>query len=139
LILTATVLAADDNADLTTKGRERLQGDWKVVGAQRDGKEVEEANKITWRFDGKKIVMTGKGEEEKAKFELVTKTVSGSFSGGSIDMTWAAKNETLLGVYGLDEDRLLLNFAPAGEKRPEGYVPPKGTKGSFWVLDRIKK
>jgi uncharacterized protein (TIGR03067 family) len=139
VIVTAVVLVAGDDAKLTTEVIKRLQGDWQVESAQRDGKKVDGADKITWKIDEKKIVITRNGKEEKATFELVTEKVDDTFSGGNLDMFLTEKSETVLGIYWLEADRLLLNFAPPGEKRPKGYVPDKGDKGQFWVLDRVKK
>src|ERR1700682_2553898 len=104
LILATTMLATADNDEMNKKGLERLQGDWQVVSASRDGKEIDEAKKITLTFDGKKLVVKRKGKEEKATFELATETVRGTFVGGDIDMVRGPKDEKLLGRYWLDKD-----------------------------------
>lgn len=137
------LLAADaPKEDPNKKDMDALQGSWKLVSRERDGK-ADPADAI------KDIVVVNTGN----KFELkggpsAVGATKGSFvidatkKPKHMDRTPAdgpQKDKTLLCIYELDGDTLKLCVAPAGKERPTEFSSKAGSGHILSVFKREKK
>jgi uncharacterized protein (TIGR03067 family) len=134
LLLPAVVLllGADAKEDAAKKDRERLQGTWSVVSAERGGEKVPEAQaqKMKLEIKGDTVtVQTGKGSEE-ATFKL-----DPTQKPAAIDITSAEKK--WLGIYQLEGDALKVCWSD-GDQRPTEFASKAGTRIRFMTLKRDK-
>jgi len=128
--------AAEDDKD---KGdRASLEGTWKLVSWQEDGKVMSEA-------DVKKSGMTIKGD--RFTLTMPDATTEGTFKTvatkkpGDIDVTSVKgrfEGKTLLGVYELSDDTYKACFAPPGKDRPKEFSPEKESGNILFVFKREK-
>lgn len=115
---------------------ERLQGSWKVIAGESRGKPApEDALKdLKWVIKGDRITATG---EDGKSFELTLK-LDAAKKVRTIDLTNAARKQTVLGIYTLDGDRWKLCVGAPGEKRPADFTTRANLKVAVFVLEREK-
>lgn len=135
-LLVAAETPRDDSAKAE---REKFQGTWKLVSAQRDGREVSKdgvgrttliIKGDTFRFPEETEVGTGPHG---------TFTIDPTATPKAIDATPASgpdKGKTSRGVYKIEGDRYEVHFAPPGEGRPTELVPKASSKGLHSVWKR---
>ena len=111
------------------KDQEKLQGTWKVVSGELEGKPLRDAARSPkWVFAGEKVTMG----RESARYRL-----DPAATPRRIDLTNDVK-ETMLGIYQLDGGRLKICYGDPGEKRPTEFATKPGAKVILVVLEREK-
>jgi uncharacterized protein (TIGR03067 family) len=116
--------------------RERLQGTWAVVSAERGGKAVEEAAKDRLVFTGDKIRVVGasRARNEEGTFQLHPDATP-----RGIDIeTAAGKQPKVLGIYRLKGDELTLCLPRPGDERPGDFETASNPRLFKAVLKRAK-
>jgi uncharacterized protein (TIGR03067 family) len=128
LLVAAGASQADDKDD-----RDRLQGSWKVVSYEEDGKANDKAAKdATFVFKGDTFSFPWLDVKITGKF----KTDSGK-KPKAIDLSVEdAKGKGLHGIYALAGDTLKLCF---GEERPKEFKTKADSKQWMVVLKREKQ
>ena len=141
LVLAASVgilgIAADDAKDAAKKELDGLQGEWKLVSATRDGKDMPKDTvkgyKNTVKGDKFTVTRDGKAVEEGTmKLDPTMKTKE-------IDMALEDGKQTALGIYELSGDNYKLCYAPPGKGRPKEFSGKEGTGYTLSVWQREKK
>ena len=133
-------LFADENKD----DAKLVQGNWKVVALEADGKQApDEALKgMRWSFKGNELQGTDPGEKpsDKASFKL-----DSSKSPKQIDLVvleGAQKGKTIEGIYKFEKVRLIvcLRGPEAAEKgRPQEFKTEADSGLGMITLERIKE
>jgi uncharacterized protein (TIGR03067 family) len=141
LVLAASVgilgIAADDAKDAAKKELDGLQGEWKLVSATRDGKDMPKDTVKGYKntVKGDKFTVTGDGkavEEGTMKLDPTRKTKE-------IDLALREGKQTALGIYKLSEDTYKLCYAPPGKGRPKEFSGKEGTGYTLSVWQREKR
>jgi uncharacterized protein (TIGR03067 family) len=129
--------AADDAKDAAKKELDGLQGDWKLVCATRDGKDMPQdmvkALKCTIKGDKFTVARDAKAVEEGTLKLDTTKTPK------EIDMALGEGKQTALGIYELSGDTYKLCYAPPGKDRPKEFGAKEGTGYTLSQWQREKK
>jgi uncharacterized protein (TIGR03067 family) len=129
LLFAASVVAAADAKD------EALEGKWKIVSVERDGKIDDK-----WT-DGERVMKDGKYEMTPAKGDAVKggyKLIELKSKFKAIDFTPAGgqyKDKTLQGIYAIDGDTLKICFAEPGKDRPTEF----SSKGNVLTILKREK
>jgi uncharacterized protein (TIGR03067 family) len=139
LLTIGFVMAAESpKEDTTTKDQERLQGTWKVVAIEVNGKkfaakEIEkEIGEFKWVITADKITWT-----DAKKNEFLYK-LDGSKEPKQIDLTFPErKTETTEGIYKLDGDNLKICIGKTA--RPTDFTAKADSRHYLYVLKREKK
>jgi uncharacterized protein (TIGR03067 family) len=134
--------AADEAKEKAVKKElKALEGTWKLVSREVDGKkDSEESVKdvtATWNEAGTITVRGG----EKVITRVTTtldptkkpKTTDGTFTEGE------DKGKTVLGIYELEGDTFRVCLARAGDKRPTEFSAKAGSGHTLMVYKREKK
>jgi uncharacterized protein (TIGR03067 family) len=138
--LSAVVLlvAADAKED-TKKDNDKIQGAWKVVKGEKNGKEAseDELKDMVLTFKGDKLTIT----EDKGKPVEGTFKLDAGPKLREIDITFKAgeKERTMKGIYALDGDELKICM-PVGstdKDRPKEFTSKEGF--GILTLKREKK
>jgi uncharacterized protein (TIGR03067 family) len=129
--------AADEARDPAKKELEALQGQWKLVSATRDGKDMPrdmvKALKCTIKGDKFTVARDGKAVEEGTLKLDTTKKPR------EIDMALGDGKLIALGIYELSEDTYKLCYAPPGKERPKALDAKEGTGYTLCEWRREKK
>jgi uncharacterized protein (TIGR03067 family) len=117
---------------------DKLQGTWKVVSLERDGKAApDEAirEQDPWIIKGDKIVM-----DEKAKDGTSTYKVDPAKTPKTIDVASHDRGvKSVPGIYSVEGDTLKVCLSsPANKERPTEFSAKEGSKASLYVLERQK-
>jgi uncharacterized protein (TIGR03067 family) len=124
ILLLAFLIAADDVKKAAKKEQEKLQGSWKVVSSEKDGKPHECTKDAEVVFDGDKLNIQLIGEKPgKGAFKLDP----------SKDPKWIDCTILGRGIYNVDGDTLRICW---GEERPSESVSKKNVY--LLVLKRTK-
>jgi uncharacterized protein (TIGR03067 family) len=117
--------AAHDAKDAAKKELDGLQGEWTLVSATRDGKDMPQdmvkAVKCTIKGDKFTIARDGKTVEEGTLKLDATKKPK------EIDMALSEGKQTALGIYELSGDTYKLCYAPPEKDRPKEFGAKEGT------------
>lgn len=133
--LALTAGAADEPAKTDA---DKLQGLWKVVSVESDGKKLSEdvVKYIRMTVKGDKIVMKEDNKEEEATYKLdpaqKPKTMDLTFKAGD-------KTETVKLIYDLNGDDLKLCGGKAGKDRPKEFASKGGSGLNLIVFKREKE
>ncbi len=140
LIAFTVLLGADAPADAVKKDMAKLDGEWSMVSAERDGQAIpEEFAKTGKRVakDGVTTVTFGDMLLMKAKFTInpskKPKTIDYKITDGM------EKGKTRLGIYELDGDTAKFCFGAPGDKRPTDFTAKEGSNRTLSVWKRTKK
>jgi uncharacterized protein (TIGR03067 family) len=131
-------LAAGTADDPTKADADKLQGLWKVVSVESDGKKASEetvkSNRMTVKGD--KIIWKEENKEEEASFKL-----DASQKPRALDLTIKAgdKMELVKMIYDLRGDDLKLCGGRAGKDRPKEFASRTGSGLNLIVLKREKE
>jgi uncharacterized protein (TIGR03067 family) len=115
--------------------RARLQGAWKVVSGEANGKPApEDAVKgARMVFQGNRVTArTDNGKTRSLTFKLRP-----GRRPKAIDLTNPARKQTLLGIYSLKGDTLRVCFGAPGAARPKTLAAKEGSNAVLFVLKRI--
>jgi uncharacterized protein (TIGR03067 family) len=129
-------IAAGDDGDAARKDLDGLQGEWTLVSAIRDGKEMPAERvagfKNTIKGDAFSITSEGKtAEEGSIKLDPTKKPREVAF-------ILARGEKTALGIYELSGDTCKLCYAPPGQDRPKAFAAKEGTGHTLSVWKRKK-
>ncbi|HKI36657.1 MAG TPA: TIGR03067 domain-containing protein [Gemmataceae bacterium] len=122
-----------DNGD-----RAKLEGTWKLVSYEEDGKAMsaEDVKKVSLMVKGDKFTLklpeetvegSSKRDATKKPKEIDTTPAKGRFEG-----------KTLLGIYELSDDTYKACFAPPGKDRPKEFSSKKESGNILFVFKREK-
>jgi uncharacterized protein (TIGR03067 family) len=139
-LLGLALAAAVGAQDAAKDDLKRMEGTWRMVRAEAEGKPVPEAdlkamtlvitgNRYTV-LQGDKAIEKGTHKVDPAK---KPKTIDVHIEEGS------DKGKDQFGIYELDADTLKVCFGGVGEPRPKEFGSKAGTKQELVVLQRQKK
>src|SRR5947209_2611728 len=140
IVAAGLLIAADDKGDAAKKDAEKLQGTWKLVSLEVDGKkatkgEIKKEQKMVVEKDKFSSTVDDK-HSFKGTFQLDTakkpKTVDVLVTEGEF------KGKTLLGIYEVDNDTLRACYAPPGKERPTEFVSKPGSGTYLYSYQREK-
>ena len=140
LLYTLEPVKADEE-DAVARELKKLQGMWRVVGLEHDGRKAtpDDVKGMSWTFEGNRI--TGKDPDEEPKM-IGEFTVNPKESPKQIDIVkveGAKKEKTLLGIYKLEGERLTicLRDEKATDKgRPTEFSAEKGSELGIFMLEK---
>lgn len=127
-------LAADDKLPKEDKGLKELEGTYKLVHAERDGKVAEKAviDTVTVTIKGDELVMTFSPEDKKTAKIKVTPDAKLS----TIDLSpqdGMEKGKTFPGIYKVEKGEITLAFSEKGDR------PKEFKSDNEAILLRLKK
>ena len=130
-------IAAADACDAAKKELDELQGEWTLVSATRDGKDMpaERVKGYKNTVKGDKFSITSEGktvEEGSMKLDPSKKPKE-------VEFILAEGKKTALGIYELTGDTYKLCYAPPGKDRPKEFSAKEGTGYTLSVWQRKKK
>jgi uncharacterized protein (TIGR03067 family) len=133
------LIAGGRSQDAATKDRNRLQGYWDVVSAERDGTPMAKKDLKDWQviFTGDRLTLN-KGA--KGRFDAKYR-VNPAKKPKRINVTFLMGREegkTFKGIYTLKGDRLKLCWNESGEKRPTRMSTKPKSGRTLYVLKRGK-
>jgi uncharacterized protein (TIGR03067 family) len=135
MLVASTLLAAADDSSKKAD-RELLQGSWRVVATEFDGRALSpdtlKERQIVFAGDKFKVVVSGDIKK------MLTFTVDASKSPKHIDIVNPDKQETALGIFALEKDELKLCYGEPGDKRPTEFDSPAGKRIFLMTLKREK-
>jgi uncharacterized protein (TIGR03067 family) len=139
LLLAGLLPAAPVPEDGARKELHKLQGGWKLVSAESNGKATP-ADKVAalgMTIKGETLtVQEGSEVVEEASFRL-----DRTANPPAIDLKVTAgtdKGKTVLGIYRLEDERLTICVAEPGRERPSKFAAPEGTRHTLFVFKRAK-
>jgi uncharacterized protein (TIGR03067 family) len=140
VVATAFLLAADTpDEGAVKKDLKKLEGTWKVVGFEHDGKKSGEEELKDWKIviAGDKYTMMVGNITEEGTFKIVPgkkpKWVDTTPSEG------ANKGQTRRGIYELKDDDAKMCIASIGkEERPKEFAAQAGDDNYVWIFKREK-
>jgi uncharacterized protein (TIGR03067 family) len=127
------LLAADDPQDAVTKEKKRLEGTWKVVAVEKEGKQAppEAVKGLKWVITADKIVWT---DERKSDFLY---KLDPTKKPKAIDLIFPERRtEDTLAIYSLEGDDLKVCVKAKGEGRPSEFAAKAGTGQMLYILKR---
>jgi uncharacterized protein (TIGR03067 family) len=138
LMATSLMAAEPSKQNAVTKDTNRIQGTWKLVALEADGKqapaEIVAALKLVFRDDT--LTFTpGEPGFTNYKYTLDPTTKPASFAMTHADGT--NKGETEKGIYSLDGDRLKIWFGRL-DKSLNGFTASAKSGQSMYSLERVK-
>jgi len=138
LVSVCGLLAGGIHAQGTDKDVEKMQGTWKVVAAERDGKKPPDDDLKAFRFTfkGDKLILKNGDKEQEATYKL-----DASKKPKTIDIVRKVgdKMETIPGIYQFDGDDLKLCAAgEPGKERPKEFATKAGAGVGLMLLKRDK-
>ncbi|MBI3464140.1 MAG: SMP-30/gluconolactonase/LRE family protein, partial [Planctomycetes bacterium] len=134
-----SLIAAAAQKDPTTKDLAKVQGDWILVSAERDGQKVpdEEIKKTKLLLAGNKykfLQEAGAGTSPEGTFKLDPTKNPKAIDSTPADGPDAGK--TFQGIYEIAGDQQKVCFAPPGKERPTEFASKPGSGHIFQVWKR---
>ena len=134
------LLAADAAQDAAKKDSAKLEGEWTLVSAERNGEPVpDEVVKTAKRvFEGNEATVTV-NDEVVLK---ATVTIDATKKPKTIDYKVTegeAEGKTILGIYELDGDNAKFCSGTPGGERPTEFTAKEGSGRTLSVWKRVKK
>ena len=134
LVVALIATGALGGSEAAKKELARLQGTWKAVKLEQDGKRIDSEDLLAV-ISGEKFIMKTGGEDQVSRIKL-----DPSKKPAAIDIHPQKEKATVLGIYKLEGKRLTICFAVGGkQKRPQKFTAPKGSGNALFVLQRVKK
>ena len=135
LVVAAAGLALDGvKEDKPVTDHERIQGTWRLVSGERQGRSLPEeaVREVRLTFAGDRLTTRSKGRATEARFTLMPGTDP---KGIDLDMGGAVG----LGIYLLDGDDLKIAHGEVGDPRPAGFDAKEGAPLTILILKRVKE
>jgi uncharacterized protein (TIGR03067 family) len=135
-VITALLVTPPDDAKEDLK---KLEGVWKLVSGEKDGKIIDDATLRTARLVIKGDTHTVKvGEDSfigthKVNPDQKPKAID------AMDTEGTYKGKTSLGIYEIKGDEFKVCFAPPGKERPKEFTSKSGTGNMVHVWKRETK
>jgi uncharacterized protein (TIGR03067 family) len=132
-------LAVAAPAPAAKKDEDKLQGTWKVVSVEHNGKKAEPKMIAGWTLvvaGDKMTARDGNDVMDESSFRL-----DAAAKPPAIDLTMTAGNDkgkTVRGIYRLDGDRLTICVAEPGKERPKEFRAPEGAEATVLAFERSK-
>jgi len=140
LLLVVGLLIAADAKEDTKKDTEKIQGTWKAIKGEKNGKEAGPDDLKDMRLvfkDDKLTIQEGIGRNIEATFKL-----DAGAKLREIDITIKRDNEsgTIKGLYMLDGDdlKICLPLGGPGKERPKEFATKEGSGLGILTLKRDK-
>lgn len=121
------------------KDQDRIQGTWKVVKLEYEGKvNTKLFREDTWIFNGNQITLLGNGKEYyKMNFKLdpakLPKTIDMTVTDGVSD-----RGKTQFGIYRIGEHTLTISQGRSAERPKSFSGAGKADKPGLLTLERVK-
>jgi uncharacterized protein (TIGR03067 family) len=137
-ILTGVIWLAADDAELSKKDLQKMQGDWAAVEMIRDGNPLE-------RDAAQAYFRTVSGEKYSiVRYRKVmgegTFRIDASKAPREIDATPSSPGaKTLKGIYEWHGEKLKMIFGPPGGTRPKDFNAEAGSQQAYTLWEREKK
>lgn len=134
---TALILMVAVQAQQTEDDQKRIQGKWKVVQAEVDGKDVpiDKIKYARYTFERDKLVSEGAKREEK-NYKLITTANPKAFDLTFPSPVTKGKTETWPGIYRFTRDGLVLCFSNTGKTRPSEFRTRANSGQIMMILAR---
>jgi uncharacterized protein (TIGR03067 family) len=143
MALVAGLLLAAAPAPKTDAERdaEKLQGAWRLVSWEQEGKQFEVTEERSWVFDKDTVTLKGGGKvQAKARFKIDT-----SQKPRAIDLSYTEpdseeyKGRQSLAIYEVDKEALKCCSVRSGEgDRPKEFATKEGTKHMLIKFEKGK-
>jgi uncharacterized protein (TIGR03067 family) len=134
------LVAADAPRGDTKKEVDQLQGTWKAVTIEQNGKAVTGQVSKDFRLivTGDKAALKSRVNDQftDATYQLKVDPTTEPKSLDLVPVSETAPERTVRGVYQLDKDVLKLRLSKPGAKRPPGFTLPADTDTTLFVLQR---
>jgi uncharacterized protein (TIGR03067 family) len=120
--------------------KEKLQGKWKVVSAEANGREAPDAEKLKreWTFEGDKIIVKVGEEKRESTFKLDPGTKPKAIDIIPPEGSTENNGKPFKGIYALEDDRLKICFVPDMAERPSEFATKEGYRALLLMLERVK-
>jgi uncharacterized protein (TIGR03067 family) len=130
-------IAAGDEREVARKELAGLQGEWTLVSATRDGKEMpaERVKGYKNTIKGDKFTITSAGK----RAEEGTMKLHPRKKPKEVEFILGEGKKTALGIYELSGDTYKLCYASPGKDRPKEFTAKEGTGYTLSVWQRKKK
>jgi uncharacterized protein (TIGR03067 family) len=135
IILSVSLLSAADNPKAELN---RLQGAWRVVSIEHDGKPSTAAEQVMWVFSGEDLIVEIAGESRP----VGTIELAPTGTPRAIDRSFTVATErdslrlTERGIYRWDGETLWICFGEATRDRPTEFASRPGSRTTLVVLKR---
>jgi uncharacterized protein (TIGR03067 family) len=139
-VVAILLVAADPPTDAAKNDLSKIQGEWVVQQAQRNGKDAPEKAResIKIKIDGSKITIS---DAQSVRDETAEITLDPSKSPATIDLkpSRPGGEELVPGIYKLDGEMLTLCWTKQGGGRPTEFSTKAGDDHVLFVLKRAPK
>jgi uncharacterized protein (TIGR03067 family) len=138
MMAASAIIAGPSRQDLVKKDMDGIQGTWKIVALEADGKQAPAEIVATLKFvfkDDTLSCVPGEPSFTNYKFKLDPATKPAGFSMTHTDGT--QKGQTDTGIYALDGDRLKICFCLSG-KIPKEFTAKAKSGQWMYSLEREK-
>jgi uncharacterized protein (TIGR03067 family) len=120
------------------KDQDLIQGMWKVVKLEHNGKAINGPfREGIWVFKGKELTLRDEGDKEWFKATFV---LDPNQKPKTIDMTWSSgeqKGKTQKGIYKIERD--ILKLSQGTDERPKGFSDAGNVgKPGLLTFERVK-
>jgi len=135
LSLAASLMSAADDPETDLN---RLQGSWRVVSVEHDGKRSMAAEKAVWEFSDDDLLIEVAGRaKSKGRISLAPNTTPKAISR---NFTTAIGGDFIRfierGIYRLEGETLWICFSEAARDRPTEFASKPGSRTTLVVLKR---
>jgi uncharacterized protein (TIGR03067 family) len=138
MMAASVIIAEPSKRDLVKKDMDTIQGTWKIVALEADGKQAPAEIVATLKFVFKDDTLTcvpGEASFTNYKFKLDPATRPAGFSETHVD--GMQKGQTDKGIYALDGDHLKICFCFSG-KIPKEFTAKAKSGQWMYSLEREK-
>jgi len=120
---------------LQVQDAQRIQGRWRVTRMQRAGRDVAVSDAQSYTFSAGKLIVRNSDYSSTTMTYVLSDTVSPA----QLDLTWTSQNQQQVSpmIYSLDNDTLILCYAPPGDPRPSQFRTPYGSRLTLMAFERV--
>ena len=136
VLVAVSLVCAGGNGNVATSDASLLQGEWRLVSNEKDGRQKRVPDPVRFTFKDNRALIREKGQKKEA---AATFALDEAAEPKHFDFTTEEKGGKALGIYKLSGDSLTICIAEAGQPRPTAFKTTKGSKCELSVLQRIKE